>query len=312
MMLVIVSCTVIAFSSCGPCPDPIIEITASITGQAKATPSTVKNGDVIKLSIEGLISSSSSISINDKDYNPIVHYLIDGKEVAVSEDKSLPFSASYTVEGLSVGQHTLSVNITSSTKGAEFENKVSSSQITVIDSKQVKISLDYKGYVSKDLVEFVTPVLKYTDANGENAINITSSMWKEDTYPLSDTETYPTYEWENKMEVYVLPEKSYNLTFGYMTKEGAKADATKKYFVGNDFSISGYSYNYKGLHIGIFSNINIDIDISVGGASAGESKYLVDGTNIAEYVKKLCESSSTYKMLLSEDGKLTIEPVEKK
>lgn len=126
MMLVIVLWTAFTVASCEK-----IEFSTSLTGQAKATPSTVKNGDVIKLSVGG-ISASGSTTINGKEYYPIVHYLIDGKEVAVSNGKTLPFEVSYTVEGLSVGKHTLSANITPSLKGAEFENKVSNSEITVV------------------------------------------------------------------------------------------------------------------------------------------------------------------------------------
>lgn len=118
-----------AFTSCD---DEDVTINHSVSGSAEATPSDVKNGDEISLTI-GVISHSSSSEINGNEYFPIIHYLIDGVEVAVSNEKKLPFTAKWVVKDLPVGEHTLSVNITPSREGATYENKVYPSKITVIE-----------------------------------------------------------------------------------------------------------------------------------------------------------------------------------
>lgn len=110
-----------------------VEIRSSVLGKTVATPSTVKNGDNIVFSIGGLITSSSSVTVNGKNYYPIVHYLIDGEEVVVSTEKEIPFKAEYKVENLTVGEHTLSVSISSSDNNAIYENEVSTSMFTVIE-----------------------------------------------------------------------------------------------------------------------------------------------------------------------------------
>ena len=110
-----------------------VEIRSSVLGKTVATPSTVKNGDNIVFSIGGLITSSSSVTVNGKNYYPIVHYLIDGEEAVVSTEKETPFKAEYKVENLAVGEHTLSVSISSSDNNAMFENEVLTSIFTVIE-----------------------------------------------------------------------------------------------------------------------------------------------------------------------------------
>lgn len=117
---------------------------SSLQGQAIAPPATVKNGDETVLSIGGktiidgeIISISQShydnVSIDGKTYYPTVHYLIDGNEVAVSTGNPFPFNAKYVVGNLSVGEHVLSVNITSPREDIIFDCDVSSSMIHVVE-----------------------------------------------------------------------------------------------------------------------------------------------------------------------------------
>lgn len=113
-------------------PDPEVTIDSVVTGTANATPSYVQNGDSLTLSIKG-ISISSYSEVNGKGYYPVVHYLIDGVEVAISSEKGQPFTAIYIVENLTKGEHTLSVNIKPSRSGANFRNAVSPSTIMVTE-----------------------------------------------------------------------------------------------------------------------------------------------------------------------------------
>lgn len=122
-------------SSCDPghalAPEYIFS--SSVYGKVVVTPSNVKNGDEIALEIGGMISASGNATINGKELYPIVHYLLDGREIAISSDKDLPFKAKYTINELAVGEHEISVDIVGSRKGAIFENKVVSTKITVVE-----------------------------------------------------------------------------------------------------------------------------------------------------------------------------------
>lgn len=114
------------------CEKTKTEIDSVVTGTAAANPSVVKNGDDIILTIGG-ISFSDYTKINGEEYYPIIHYLVDGEEVALSEEKEQPFTAKWKVQNLSEGEHGLSVKITSSRDGATYENNVLPSTITVIE-----------------------------------------------------------------------------------------------------------------------------------------------------------------------------------
>ena len=126
---VLLSLLVMFIISC----DNEIKIHSSVMGEAIATPSTAKNGDKINLSIGGNISASGTSAVNGKEYYPTIHYLIDGNEVAISPEKAIPFNAEYQITNLSIGEHILSVNITSSSEDATYDNQVTPSTIIVTE-----------------------------------------------------------------------------------------------------------------------------------------------------------------------------------
>ncbi len=113
--------------------DDEVKVTSDIMGAAVATPSSAKNGDEISLSIEGNISGSGTASVNGELHYPVIHYLIDGNEVAVSTETTLPFHATYQVEGLTPGEHVLSVNIIPSHENDEYHNRISLATITITE-----------------------------------------------------------------------------------------------------------------------------------------------------------------------------------
>lgn len=129
-LLVIV---IITLASTTSCDDELVEIHSSIIGEVISTPSTVKNGQVITLSIGGNIVSSSSMSVNGREYYPVIHYNIDGQKIVTSAEKSLPYNAEYTVRDLSIGEHTLTVTITGAGKRTIYENKITSSKLYVTE-----------------------------------------------------------------------------------------------------------------------------------------------------------------------------------
>lgn len=107
------------------------EFYSDIMGKATATPSMVSNGDTITLSVGGIISGSGEATIGHKKYYPIVHYLIDGQEVAVSKEHSTPFYATYVVKKLTPGDHIVTVEVNGSRKKAHYENHVGASTLSV-------------------------------------------------------------------------------------------------------------------------------------------------------------------------------------
>ena len=113
--------------------DDEVKLTSDIVGAATASPSSAKNGDEISLSVEGIINSSGTASVNGELHYPVIHYLIDRKEVAVSTETTQPFRATYKVEGLTPGEHVLSVNIIPSHENDEYHNRISSATITITE-----------------------------------------------------------------------------------------------------------------------------------------------------------------------------------
>lgn len=108
------------------------EFKTSVDGNVSVNPNIAKNGDILNLSISGF-SSSSYGTINGKETYPIVHYLIDGNEVVTSEEKSVPFNAVYKIKNLSIGQHVVSINITSPNDFDYYDNQISNAILTVIE-----------------------------------------------------------------------------------------------------------------------------------------------------------------------------------
>lgn len=249
---------------------------------------------------------------DNSDYSLEMEYFVNGNSIGISSDRKNGFSLTYKVKSLNLGQHTITAKIKTG-KHLTAKGEIKECKFTVVAPvKRVNVTLGYIGHVSKDLSEFVTPVLKYTDFNGEHTIQITSDMWKEDSFTLKDGEEIFTCDWSNEIKTRLVPAEAYNMTFGFIPKEGAKADVNKKYYIGNGFSINKYSYTYNTvIYIGNITNITLDIDITIGGEGASESKYIIDGTKMEEYVKKLCATPIDYEILLQEDGKLNIAPVEK-
>jgi len=113
------------------CDKEEFKIGFTVLGKVVATPSIVANGEELTLKIEGNISASGEATINGKKYYPVVHYLLDGKEVATSSETSLPFNAKCIIKDLETGEHTISVEVIGSQKEVIVENKVTSTNITV-------------------------------------------------------------------------------------------------------------------------------------------------------------------------------------
>lgn len=282
-------------------------VNVNLSASIEASSQKVINGDKIKLSLKdvrGLESLDKNEYKDKAEYSMEIEYFVDGKSVGTSSDRANGFVIEYQVANLEQGEHT--VTATSKTgKSLIIKDDIRNCKFTV-EEKTVSISLTYNGHVSRELSEFVTPVLSYTDAEGEHTVKITSDIWNEESFTLSDGREFFVCRWKDKkIEIKAVPTRICNLTFRFVQKDGGKVNAEKEYYIGNGFSITGYSYAYNGVHIGNITDIKIDLDLT------GGNKNLVEGSKMAEYVNQLCGTTYSYNMLLQEDGKLEINKLEK-
>lgn len=94
----------------------------------------VSTGDTVALkigAIEGLDCSIRIQEISGVAYPPIVHYLIDGREVGKTNKYESYFSLPYTVKDLAPGEHALSVDIPQIYHNIVYNVNVLSTKFTV-------------------------------------------------------------------------------------------------------------------------------------------------------------------------------------
>lgn len=147
----IVFALVMSISSCCEKCDHM-EI-VEIKGTASISQNTVKNGDVVYLSIDPILESTiktiegSNIMI-DFNINMLIHscddgvitynpspnvlYYVDGVEVGQSMWSMYSFFYKYEVKGLSVGEHTLSARATPRSEYVIFNGKYTDTKFTVV------------------------------------------------------------------------------------------------------------------------------------------------------------------------------------
>lgn len=102
----------------------------------KARVTRVSNGDAVTLcvsAIAGQACNLSIVNISGVDYNPDVHYLVDGAEVGVARQYKDFFALPYTVKGLAPGEHTLSCEAPTIYHNITYRVDVASTTFTVED-----------------------------------------------------------------------------------------------------------------------------------------------------------------------------------
>lgn len=103
-----------------------------VKGTAVAVPSSFRNGDEVTVQL-GRNISIQTVIISGTEYPPMLHYEIDGKEVATSKDSESLFAAKFVAEGLQPGEHTLSVSAPTVWANIDYDIKISSSTVTVLE-----------------------------------------------------------------------------------------------------------------------------------------------------------------------------------
>lgn len=103
-----------------------------IMGTAVATPASFHNGDQVKVGIGGN-AHLEIVKISGRDYPPIIHYEIDGVEVAQSREWSAFFETSFTAQNLTPGEHTLSVSVPDIYANVDYTINIASSKVIVLE-----------------------------------------------------------------------------------------------------------------------------------------------------------------------------------
>lgn len=103
-----------------------------VKGTAVTEPTSFRNGDEVAVKLTAPLSIQTVV-ISGVEYPPELHYEIDGKEVAKSKDSQSRFAASFVADGLTPGEHTLSVSAPTIWANIDYTITVNSSKVTVLE-----------------------------------------------------------------------------------------------------------------------------------------------------------------------------------
>lgn len=279
--------------------------------KVKASPDKLHDGETLKImltDIEGLESLDKSTYKGKAEYSIEVEYLVDGKTIGSSSDKSNDFAIDYNVKGYSVGTYEVTakckvgdkIRLNATLTPASFVVSPQNSEI-------VAVTLGTNFTLSKDLFELVTPIVAYTDFEGEHKVVVTADMCK-DSYFVHNDISYFYYELKQDIKADLIPGEDYDVTLSFSPK-GVNADPNKRYYMEESFDINSYGYAYKNtVKIGTISNMKIDVNISinVGQEEKDKKDGLLGGQYVSEYIKQLCASPQSIKVKLDKDGTLML------
>lgn len=112
------------------CEDERFE--GTVTGTATAETTAFHNGDEVKVKL-GSNVNIQIVRISGIEYPPILHYEIDGEEVATSRDWRSYFEASFTAKDLTPGEHTLSVSVPVIYANIDYNIQILDSKVMVLE-----------------------------------------------------------------------------------------------------------------------------------------------------------------------------------
>lgn len=103
-----------------------------VVGTVVAEPASFHNGDEVKVNIGGN-ANLGIVVISGTEYPPIVHYEIDGVEVAKSNNPNSFFETTFIANDLTPGEHTLSASVPVIYANIDYNIQLKPSTITVLD-----------------------------------------------------------------------------------------------------------------------------------------------------------------------------------
>lgn len=170
------------------------------------------------------------------------------------------------------------------------------------NKKNATVKINYKAAWSQELVEFVTPVLAYTDADGEHEITMSSSTWTEVipeyTFNGEVVKGDPYYSWAKEISLNTIDITNV-ITVKFVRKENAKIDNDKTYYFSHNLGMTNATVSYGG-SFNVYNRTDISISI---GTNTNEYK----GESASKYLEELCKTPDTKKVVIDSEGKLTVE-----
>lgn len=170
------------------------------------------------------------------------------------------------------------------------------------DFKKPSVQLNYKAEWSTDLLEFVTPVVYYTDADGEHETELPASMLTmvvpEYTLNGEAVKDDPYFCWSKAVIL-----KTFNTTntviVKYNRNANAQVDNDKTYSFRHRLYLStaAVTQNNSIQHY-LFSNPEVTI---------GEDFNKYHGENATSYIEKLCDTPDSITVAIDENGNITFE-----
>lgn len=301
---------ILALSSCHNHDDDEVSfVEVNLKGSINVTPQKVYEGESLSLELTNVQGLDALDNVNNKsEYDLKVEYFIDGNSVGSGCYKSKNnFAFNYIVKDLSIGSHTVSAICKSGNK-LKVKEEIASGSFTVMDkmANAIDLSMDTRLFISKDLFEFVTPILTYKDARGEYKIEITPEMCEEGSFTVGErTFWHNTCDYEIK--ACIIPTDINEVKLTYEAKENVSPNIDKRYYLNSNFNINSYSYVYQGIiNIQSVTDISINLNINIATDDSEPDDGLIGGKYVAEYVNQLCASTKTVTVVLNEDGTLTL------
>ena len=188
--------------------------------------------------------------------------------------------------------------VTIITPGPTDDNGDSSSD----SKKKATIKINYKAALSQELVEFVTPILTYTDVEGEHEVTMSSSTWTEVvpeyTFNGEVVKGDPYYSWTKEISLNSVDITNV-ISVKFVRKENAQIDNDKTYYFSHNLGMTSATVLYGG-SINVYNRTDINISI---GTNTNEYK----GESACKYLEELCKTPDIMKVIIDSEGKLTVE-----
>lgn len=313
LLLSVFSVLTLGLISCGKDTTEVLVLTSesvSVSGQISTPTTTVQEGGRITLSIDnlaGLESLAQKGLLGKSEYSLQVVYLLDGDSITSSTSVKDKFAVNYQLKDVAIGEHTITAKV--NTGRLLIARTQIMQTIITVERKPIDLTLDLRSYLTSDLMNFVTPILTYYDAEGSHTMELKKDMYVEESTERNG-ETFKYCNWEDKIKVKC--GNSTKIEMRYKPKEGISFDDSKKYWISENFSITGYIYTCNGLHIGSINNISINISININ-LGTGEAVITMpkDGILTADqvkaYIKQLEDKVVVLNVTIDNDGQLHIE-----
>lgn len=167
-------------------------------------------------------------------------------------------------------------------------------------SENAHVSIDYSASFTKDLLDFVTPVISYTDMNGthETVIPDSDCTYQEPEFTVGGevVKGTPYYCWKKKIILKDIPVEN-TVTVKYVRKNSAVFDDSKSYRFAHYLSV-GSVFAAKGNAM----LLNTYTEITIGGKTETYA-----GQNAEDYIDALCQMQDKLKISIDDNLVVTKE-----